>query len=84
MNLCLIWLKKQLMVKTFIARIGFSTNIFLLSKTTMPENNRLGVTSTRLPVDCTYGFCVIRQTYNSFRRELYGDGGSHTDLAVQI
>ncbi len=44
----------------------------------------LGVASTRLPVSCTYGLGVVRQTYNSLRRESHGDGGADTDLALQV
>ncbi len=44
----------------------------------------LGVTSTRLPVSCTYGFGVARRTYDALCWKAQGDSGADADFALQI
>jgi hypothetical protein len=53
------------------------------SDLSIPEMH-LGVTSTCIPVSCTDGFGVARQTYDALGRKTHGDGGADADFALQI
>ena len=44
----------------------------------------LGVVSARLLVSCTYGFGVVRRTYEALRWKTHGDRGADANLALHV
>ncbi len=44
----------------------------------------LGLASARLLVSCTYGFGVVRRTYDALRWKAHGDRGADANLALHV